>query len=89
MAEMQRVPGYWMHETTGELRPAVEAYLLKQPMTDRQIAAMLAYLLQWIDAPGFRGSIVDVLRTQVKEIRTRQDIDRWMERADACGIDPL
>lgn len=29
------VPGYWQHETGGELRPAIEAYLTSEPMTDQ------------------------------------------------------
>ena len=37
-------PGYWKHETSGVLRPAVEAYLGGGPMTGSQIAAMRAYL---------------------------------------------
>jgi hypothetical protein len=32
-------PGYWMHETSGVLRPAVEAYLRDEPMTEAQIEA--------------------------------------------------
>lgn len=40
------VPGFWMNETSGVLRPAVEAYLRREPMTPNQIAAMRAYLRQ-------------------------------------------
>lgn len=36
-----RVPDYWMHEVSGALRPAVEAYLAGGPMTAEQIAALL------------------------------------------------
>ena len=49
------IPGYWMYETSGVLRPAVGAYLRAEPMTDEQIAAMRAYLRlriaekEWID----------------------------------------
>jgi hypothetical protein len=31
-------PGYWMHETSGVLRPVVEAYLHGGPMTEADIA---------------------------------------------------
>lgn len=42
-------PGYWMHETTGVLRPAIEAYLSRSldphspEMTPEQIAAVRGY----------------------------------------------
>ena len=38
---------YWMYETSGVLRPAIEAYF-SGLMTDQHIAAMRAYLRQWI-----------------------------------------
>ncbi len=91
----QAVPGYWMNETSGVLRPAIEAYLAPAidphapPMTLAQIAAMRAYLRQWINAPAWRGPMIDVLRTQVDEITTREAIDRWLDRALEEGIDPL
>lgn len=59
---MADAPGYWMHETSGVLRPAVEAYLNQRPMSKKQIAAMRAYLRQWIAAPEWRGEEVERLR---------------------------
>ncbi len=92
---MNDIPGYWMHEISGALRPAIEAYLAATidphapAMTDRQIAAMRAYLRQWICAPVWHGPMIDVLRTQIDEITTREDIDHWLDRALEEGIDPL
>jgi hypothetical protein len=37
------VPGYWMYETSGVLRPAIENYLNNRPMSPENIAAMRAY----------------------------------------------
>jgi hypothetical protein len=82
-------PGYWMYETSGVLRPAVEAYLAHDELTPAEIAAMRAYLRQWIMAPGFRGPGVDELRRRVDELTSRQAIARWLDRAEAEGIDPL
>ncbi|UEM11939.1 hypothetical protein J4G43_047120 [Bradyrhizobium barranii subsp. barranii] len=49
--EMQAmIPGYWMHETSGALRSAVEAYLGGRPMTDEHIAARTSG-----DAPSTDG----------------------------------
>ena len=86
---MTRIPGYWMNETSGVLRPAVEAYLHDQPMTGEQIAAMRAYLRQWIAADGFRGPTVDVLRTAVDGLTTKDAIRRWIDIATDEGMDPL
>ena len=81
------MPGYWMSETSGVLRPVVEAYLQRQPMEPEQIATMRAYLRQWIMAPEWCG--VDDLRLDVDKLTDRAAIDDWLARADAVGIDPL
>ena len=77
------------------LRPAVLAYMRQTtvpgspPMTDEQIRILRAYLKQWIDAPGWSGPMIDVLRTMVDEITTFEEIERWCEKAMAEWIDPL
>ena len=85
---MSDAPGFWMNETSGILRPAIEAYLAQEDMTYAQIAAMRAYLRQWMAGP-WRGPLIDVLRSQLEEITTPLDIDRWLDRALDAGIDPL
>lgn len=82
-------PGYWMYETSGVLRPAVETYLYGEPMTAAQIAAMRAYLRQWIFAPVWQGAEVGELRERIDGLTTREAIAAWLDDADACGIDPL
>lgn len=77
-----------MHEISGQLRPAITAYLQGEPIDGRQIAAVRAYLRQWM-AGDWRGPMIDVLRTQVEELTTREDISRWLDRALDVGIDPL
>jgi len=70
------------------LRPAVEAYLLTDlPMTVGQVAAMRAYLRQWIEAPDWL--CVDDLRAAVNGLHSRERIDDWLARALEVGIDPL
>ena len=86
---MTMVPGYWMHETSGALRPAVEAYLNNGEMTPRHIGAMRAYLRQWINSGNWKGPMIDPLQTRVEEIVTRKDIDDWLNLAEREGIDPL
>lgn len=90
MTTMHFTPGYWMHESTGILRPAVQHYLLNQPLTVADIAAMRAYLRQWISAPAWRGvGTVEVLRISVDRLTSREAIDDWIELATELGIDPL
>lgn len=91
---MSLAPGYWMWETSGVLRPAVEAYLNSEPMTSEQIAAMRAYLRQWIEAdwmamPGAQQRILDNLRAMVDGLVSRETLSIWLMQAEAFGIDPL
>ena len=82
-------PGYWMHETSGALRPAVEAYLRRKEMSLLHIAALRAYLRQWINRGEWKGPAVEGLRRAVDSIRSRDDIQAWLETALEAGIDPL
>lgn len=92
---MSGVPGYWRSETSGVLWPAIGAYLRETlepnapPMTLAQIAAMRAYLRQWIMADVYSGPMIDALRTQIDDLTTQEDIERWLDRAADEGIDPL
>lgn len=80
-------PGYWMHETSGVLRPAVEAYLAGGPMSPDQVAAMRAYLRQWIASPSWARAAE--LRRRVDGLTDRKAIAQWLDDAMAVGIDPL
>ena len=84
---MTGTPGYWMHETSGVLAPAVQAYF-DGVMSPAQIAAMRSYLRQWMDGP-WKGPMIDVLRSQVDDLLTQEDIRRWLHRALEQDIDPL
>jgi hypothetical protein len=78
-----------MAETTGVLRPAVEAYLSGSEMTGEQIVTMRAYLHQWINAPVWRGAAVDALRIGIDGLTSRQAICNWLADALDAGVDPL
>jgi hypothetical protein len=82
------MPGFWMDETSDALRPAVEAYVQREPLSDEQIAALRAYLRQWIVAP-WKGSGIERLRAKVDGLQSRDAIDDWLDDALAEGIDPL
>lgn len=91
-------PGYWMNETSGVLRPAVEAYLVGAALTGEQIAALRGYLRQWIGAPAWdrnpyagepERQWLAHMRAGVDQLTSRQAIDEWIEEASANGLDPL
>jgi hypothetical protein len=84
-----KVPGYWMSETSGVLRPAVEAYLLGEAMTGEQIAALRAYLRQWIGSDVWEGDVIEILRAGIYTLTDRAAIERWLAVATDAGIDPL
>ena len=92
--EPRGMPGYWMNEVSGVLRPAVRAYLLGGPLSGEQIATLRAYLRQWIGGHvtspvWFVGPEVAALRASIDGLTTRRAIAAWLERAVDAGIDPL
>lgn len=82
-------PGFWMHEKSGVLRPAVEAYLAGDAMTQEQVAAMRAYLRQWIAAPAWTGREVRFLRRSIDSLTSREAIRSWLTIANEQEMDPL
>lgn len=86
------MPGYWMHETSGALRPVVEAYLHDEPLTGEQLAVMRAYLRQWIGAWWWfdddKGSLA-TLRERIETLTDQPAIERWLADARTLGIDPI
>jgi hypothetical protein len=91
-------PGYWMYETSGVLRPAVEAYLNHQPLRADHIAALRAYLRQWIMAPVWDDNPHADAEDHIWLLRMRQAIDglttraaitSWLRQAEEQGLDPL
>lgn len=94
----ERGPGYWMHETSGVLRPAVEAYLRGDPLRPEHITAMRSYLRQWIMSPLWDQNphaddddrwALGELRRHVNDLTTRTVIERWIAWAVDEGYDPL
>jgi hypothetical protein len=95
---MTDLPGYWMHETSGVLRSAVEAYLTGNIMTPDQVAAMRAYLRQWIGSPRWDENPhatesdrekLETLRRFIDTLTSRQTIEVWLFSAIEMGMDPL
>jgi hypothetical protein len=90
-------PKYWLYETGGQLRAAVENYLHGRDMSVRDVSLMRAYLSQWVQSPvwanpfddsGVNGELAK-LRAAVGAIANAADISAWLHAALAWGIDPL
>ena len=92
---MPSEPRYWMQESSGVLHPVIEAYLNGDELDAAQVATMRAYLRQWVMSPVWdanpfaEGGELDVLRALVDTMRTRKDVDNWLQQAMEMGIDPL
>jgi len=81
---------YWMAETSGVLRPIVAAYFNGDSLSEYQVAVMREYLDQWINDPVWQPTAnLALLRSTVLHLKTRQDLDRWIDTAMDDGIDPL
>ncbi len=97
MAADDGIPGYWMNETSGLLRPAVKGFLEGRPLTEAEIALLRAYFQQWIGGPGtsrlsghdFRGPEIEALRRSVDTLTTRRALAAWVRKAVEAGVDPL
>ena len=81
-------PGYWMYETSGVLRPAIVAYLKGERMSDEMIAAMRAYLRQWMTG-AWVGPEIGALRGRIDGLTSRRAISQWLADALDQDIDPL
>jgi hypothetical protein len=83
------MPGYWMYETTGVLKPAVHRYLHRKPLEAHHIAALRAYFRQWMEGDWDWAPEIAELTIDVDTLHSREAIDDWYHRAIAAGIDPL
>jgi len=91
-------PGYWQRETGGQLVPAILRYMRAEPLTVRDLSLVGAYLRQWVSAPawdtnphlgdGGRAELA-AIRASAQKARTRDDIDRLIDRLVDLGMDPL
>jgi hypothetical protein len=90
-------PKYWMYESSGVLKPAVEKYLNGKWLTRAELGAMKAYLRQWVDSPSWDLSPVteddrtelQSLRLRVADIHTAGDMQEAIDVMIELGMDPL
>jgi hypothetical protein len=90
MPDTDDSPKYWMHETSGVLRPAVEAYLNGEPLSPSDVRILRAYLFQWVQSPVWAPSgILEALRLRVAAIADEGELRACVNAAVELGLDPL
>lgn len=91
-------PKYWMHESSGALKGPVTRLINNAGLSADDILVIRAYLRQWIDSPVWdespgsnydsRRALAD-MRSRVRRITSRREIDEWIALAVDQGMDPL
>lgn len=84
---MDKMPLYWMNETTGVMRSAVIAFL-DGNATEKQLALVIAYCKAWVDCPVWEGNLAGI-RKSIREVKTSDELKWWIHEALEEGIDPL
>lgn len=82
------VPIHWRHQPSPLLHAAVQAFL-GGSLTAERSAALHAYFVQWINAPGFVGPAVEDLRQRVDGLTSVATMNAWVNDAIEAGCDPL
>lgn len=84
-------PLYWRDEQTGEMAEAVQGYLNhlrdKTELCPRHLELMIDYCQAWAECPAFRVS--RRFMNQATNMKTSDDLHRWLHLALEEGIDPL
>ena len=78
-----------MHETSGVLRPVVEAYLHGRALNDAEIGIMRKYLYQWVTLGDWREPRIDTLAETIASIHTREQLELIIGDLVSLGMDPL
>jgi hypothetical protein len=92
------VPCYWTDEVTGELAPAVRAYLQGKQLSSKYVGALRTYFQQWIQSRVWDMNThatiesrraVGKLRNSVETIQSASDVNHWLGAAIRLGLSPL
>lgn len=92
------LPFYWQDEVSGQLAAAINALLDHKvdgapAPNEAQLSLIQQYLDHYIHAPCWEGTPLDdelaELRRQAPAIKTVIDIDAFISKALAIGLDPL
>jgi|SRR5215471_1117179 len=87
------LPLAWRDEQSGVLPAAIKAYfdaaLGRDTITADQLVLLINYLIYYINAPCWKGEGLEALRLRVGELRTRADVDDFLDQCLEIGLDPL
>jgi hypothetical protein len=91
-----QLPPYWKHETSGQLQPAIEAFVNHcaypdevSPPTKQQLGLIIQYFKLYIQAPCWQGPDIAELRGSANGLQTVEDCRHWLAKCLREGIDPL
>lgn len=95
------LPVYWRNDVTGQLPEAIDAYLwfMSEPNTypiptERQVELIAGYFKYYINAPAWDSNRwieeeLKSLRESVSNLRSVDDISKWIREAMNIALDPL
>lgn len=85
---------YWKFEKSGVLRAAILRFIRKEHLTECDIDLIRQYLSHWADFEWWRvteDGLMELqnLRASARNIKTREQIEKWIAAASSLNIDPL
>ena len=79
------LPGYWMHETSGILKPVIHRYLNREPLDASDYQIMRAYLKQWVSC-GAWVCPADFAE-RIDGLTSYEALDNWLDDAIDLNMD--
>jgi hypothetical protein len=88
--EVATPPRFWMEETTGALREAIEVYMRSEPLSEAQLDLIRIYLRQYIER-AVVAEDADRRRflERIAKLRRVADIERLADSLSEAGVEPF
>ena len=87
---VERPPHFWMTERSGQLEPAVEAYLNGDPLSPSALDLLKQYLRQYIERAVMTGDANrGALLRRVATLSSSADVERFADELAEVGVEPF
>lgn len=91
------IPVYWRNDISGRLPSVVQAFYMERvgqgpPLKLGQIELLVAYLAYFIHTPCWSDcetGLLEELRSEVKDLKTTNEIMMWISKSMEIALDPL
>lgn len=85
---------YWKQEKSGVLEIAIHRFLNDLPLNDDLLSHLQTYCQHWADFDGWRVPFEQKedlarMRSSIRDFKTVDDLQNWLDLALELGIDPL